>query len=324
MPSPALPFKFQFMAKERALGLFAQKGSAQQDSLVLQDERIPYQALQSAVSRDDLLILGLSPSAQLSDKLRKNLVGNQFLVLKTSGAKPIQIKRPINLYLSATQAEAHRQSLARAGRENQYQTVNCPHCGSTVDLSERDATAYLYCQYCDSIFRRNSEMVSDGDSYGICDECHLFGRLQGRTLFYFYFLVVVYGYSVRRRFVCDTCAIRLAKRALLINLIFLLGVPSAIYLWVKAASGHAPDWGELTKANDLARQGKYAQADEIYQRLLSHYPDHPGLLFNQGFGHLQGKDMLGAQNFLGRSLRACNTYLPAEQLLHALGQPRSV
>jgi hypothetical protein len=152
----------------------------------------------------------------------------------------------------------------------------------------------------------------------------MYDRVRGYTIFNFYFLLVVYGYSVKRRFVCDTCATRLAQRALLVNLLFLLGVPSAVYMWIKSQTGREPYFQDLAKANKLALKGRYQEADEIYDRLFSQYPDHPGLLMNKGLGHLHGKDGSGGMGFLGRSLRACANYLPSMQLIRRIQQSAQV
>jgi predicted Zn-dependent protease len=131
---------------------------------------------------------------------------------------------------------------------------------------------------------------------------------------------VVYGYSIKRRFVCDACAMSLAQRALLLNLIFILGVPSAIYMWIKALSGRDPYFQDLAKANKLARKGKYQEADEIYDKLFSLYPEHPGLLMNKGLGHLHGKDGNNGVGLLTRSLKACANYIPTMQIIQRLRQ----
>ncbi len=86
-------------------------------------------------------------------------------------------------------------------------------------------------------------------------------------------------------------------------------------MWIKAQSGREPQFQELAKANRLARKGKYQEADEIYGRLFSQFPDHPGLLMNMGLGHMHGKDGNGGMGFLSRSLRACTNYLPSLQLI---------
>ena len=125
---------------------------------------------------------------------------------------------------------------------------------------------------------------------------------------------------MKRHFVCDACALKLAQRALLVNLLFLLGVPSAIYMWIKSQSGREPYFQDLAKANKLALKGKYQEADEIYDRLFALYPEHPGLLMNKGLGHLHGKDGNGGMGYLGRSLRACANYIPSMQLIHQIQQ----
>jgi len=151
----------------------------------------------------------------------------------------------------------------------------------------------------------------------------MYDRVRGYTVFHFYFLLVVYGWSMKRRFVCDTCATSIAQRALLTNLIFILGVPSAIYMWIKAGSGRDPYFQDLAKANKFARKGNYQEADVIYDQLFSLYPDHPGLLMNKGLGHLHGKDSSGGINLLTRALKVCSNYVPAFQIVQRIHQAAS-
>jgi len=113
-----------------------------------------------------------------------------------------------------------------------------------VDLTDFENSSYTFCRFCGSIFNTSQQLVSNGDIYQVCDECNMHYRVRGYTVFNFYFLLVVYGWSMKRSFVCDTCATKPAQRTLLTDLIVLLGVPSAIYRWIKAQSGREPQFQE--------------------------------------------------------------------------------
>ncbi len=318
MQPVTLNFKFGY--GNNATGLFAKKGIASATSIHLDKVEIPYANIIETSNRDNIFVMALSPSTPLDAKVKKQLQKDRFLVITVTDGKAKELKKHVDHYGSATWAENHKQQLISTGKGNLFCTVICAHCGATIDLSDVERTSYIYCPYCASIVNYSQQIVSNSDVYDVCDECHMYDRVRGYTVFYFYFLLVVYGYSYKRRFVCDACATSLAQRALLLNLIFILGVPSAIYMWIKAQSGRDPYFQDLAKANQLARKGKYQQADEIYDRLFSLYPEHPGLLMNKGLGHLYGKDGNAGFGFLTRSLKACANYLPTLQLIQRLRQ----
>ena len=311
-------FKFRYVQNKQGMGFMNKNGSVSDTAIMLDGETIPYRNIFETSSRDNRFVLALASGTQLGPKNVKRVQNNRYLVIEVAKVKADELKKHVDHFGSAIWAEAHRQQLAGEGRENLFSILTCPHCKATVDLSGVDRTAYVYCPYCGSIVNYNLKVISDSDTYSICDECHMYDRVRGYTVFYFYFLLVVYGWSMKRRFVCDTCATNIAQRALLTNLIFILGVPSSIYMWVKAQSGREPYFQDLAKANKLARKGKYKDADEIYDRLFSLYPDHPGLIMNKGLGHLHGKDGNGGVNLLNRSLKACANYYPTIQLIQQM------
>jgi hypothetical protein len=315
-----LEFKFRFVQNRQAMGLGASKGSASETALNLNGEDLSYRNIIDSSIRDNRLVLVLAPNAQLGPKTITRVQDLRYLVLEVYKNMAPELKKHVDRFSSTFLAESHRQHLISEGKGNLFRAVTCPHCHATVDLSEYETSSYIYCRFCGSVLSNALQMVANGDIYGTCDECHMYDRVRGYTVFNFYFLLVVYGYSSKRHFVCDACALKLAQRALLVNLLFLLGVPSAIYMWVKSQSGREPYFQDLAKANKLALKGKYQEADEIYDKLFSLYPEHPGLLMNKGLGHLHGKDGNGGVGFLTRSLRACANYMPSLQLIHRIQQ----
>lgn len=319
-PVKSLEFKFRFVQNQQASGLGSSKGFATEAALNLNGEELPYRYIVDSSVRDNRFVMALAPGAPLGPKTLKRVQDNRYIILELYKIKAQELKAHVDRLSSSIFAENHRQKLASEGRENQFRAVVCPHCAATVDLSDYQTSSYIYCRFCGSILNNNSQIVANGDTYGTCEECHMYDRVRGYTVFNFYFLLVVYGYSVKRHFVCDACALKLAQRALLVNLLFLLGVPSAIYMWIKSQSGREPYFQDLAKANKLALKGKYQEADEIYDKLFSLYPEHPGLLMNKGLGHLHGKDGTGGMGYITRSLRACANYIPSMQLVHQVQQ----
>jgi hypothetical protein len=314
-PTTGLSFKFRFVQNGQARGLRAKAASASSDALVLDGEPIQYEDIVDTTSQDKRLILALASTVQLGQKSAKACQEGGVLALEVQGVQARDLERTVDRRASALAAQRHKRELAAADEESRYWVMTCPHCEATIDLSDFKRTSCVYCRYCKSILDQGGSIVSSGDAYRVCSECQMFGRVRGYTVFYFYFLLVVYGFSYGRRYLCDTCAVRTAQRALLLNFIFLLGIPLSIYMWAKALTGHEPEMKDLPKANALARKGKAKEAEAIYGRLLQRLPDHPGLLLNQGIGYLHAGDGQQGVESLNRSLRACSNYQPAMQML---------
>ncbi len=310
-----LSFKFQFVQDGQARGLRVKAASASSDALMLDGEPIRYEDIVDTTSQDKRLVLTLASTVQLGQKTAKACQEGGVLALEVKSIQARDLERTIDCRASALAAQRHKRELAAADEESRYRVMTCPHCQATIDLSDFERTRYVYCRYCKSILDQGGGIVSAGDAYCVCSECQMFGRVRGYTVFYFYFLLIAYGFSYSRRYLCDTCAVRTAQQALLLNFIFLLGIPSSIYMWVKALTGHEPEMKDLLKANALARKGKAKEAEEIYGRLLQRLPEHPGLLINQGIGYLHANDGQQGVEYLNRSLRACSNYQLAMQLL---------
>jgi tetratricopeptide (TPR) repeat protein len=187
------------------------------------------------------------------------------------------------------------------------------------------STPYVYCRYCETVFaaKKGKEIITRGSTYHECDECGMFGRIRGYTEFYFYFLLVAYGFSYKERYLCDSCAHRMFVKTLLTNLIFILGVPSSIYAKLKSLTGREAGLKKLGRASALSRAGKYQQAAPIYQQIYQKHPEHPGLRMNEGIGHLRGNDVQGAMRCFEQSLKACGNYLPVIRLIRQMQQAPS-
>lgn len=315
LAADGLHFKFRFVRDGQARGLFAKKGTATDSELALGNEILSYSDIVDTATRDNRLILTVSTAARLSEKLTKALVKGSVIAIEVRRANALELERHIDRARSILEAEKHRQRLAATGRDSLFRTITCPECESLVDLSELDETPYVYCPFCDTIFTDELQTLTPGITYRVCDECGLYGRIRGYTEFYFYFLLVVYGFSYKRRHVCDNCANTIFRRTLLLNLIFLIGIIPSILVKTRSLIGRDPALKELPKANALARKGHFEEAAFIYDRLYEAYPEHPGLLMNEGVSHLLGDDAEGASDYFRRALRACSNYLPVLDLM---------
>ncbi len=144
----------------------------------------------------------------------------------------------------------------------------------------------------------------------------MFDHIRPYTEFYFYFLLLVYGFSYKQVHLCHSCAHKTFLKTLGLNLIFIIGVPSAIWLKVKSMMNRNPQFEGLAKANALAKAGRPMDAEPYFQQVLAQNPRHPAVLMNRAIGQINGGDKNGAVACLQESLRACNHYLPALRMLN--------
>ncbi|HIK09339.1 MAG TPA: hypothetical protein IGS52_03555 [Oscillatoriaceae cyanobacterium M33_DOE_052] len=311
-----LKFKFKYVNSQgAATGFFSQKAILSESKIILGKDELRYVDVMDTSTRDRRLVLAISDQINLVDKKLLNyLLEGRILILEIYHADAITVEKFIDRISSRHQVELKRQAMIAAGQGHLFHATTCPECQATIDLSNLNRSSYVYCRFCESIFPENLPAITNGSKYRICDECHMFDRVQGYTEFYFYFLLVVYGFYAKRRHLCDNCAHQVFIKAFLINFIFILGIPSALWIKIKSLSNRDPALKSLSKATGLSKKGNYAKADPIYNQLHKTYPEHPGLLMNEGLGHLFGGDGNGATNCFNRSLRACPNYSPVLRL----------
>lgn len=314
-----IKFRFQYVNQSgNAMGWGAKQGSLTEDAIQLKKSELSYKAILDSTCRDRRMVLTLDPLEVGDAEVSKHIINKNILVLEITQAKPIDLERVIDRISSRYIAERHGEQLEREGKGSEFRVVTCPHCGATVDVSLLNQTPFVYCRYCESIFQEHGNLKTIGEQYRLCDECGWFDRVQGYTEFYFYFLLVIYGFRWQRRHLCDTCVNRLFWKMLIINFIFILGIFPTIWLKIQSLKGRDKDLQELAKANSLGKRGKSQEADAIYSHLLDRYPHHPGLLLSQGFAHLKSQDASGAWNFLQKSLQGCSNYAPTVRTMNRL------
>ncbi len=310
-----LTFKFRYCVNGQPTGFRASKGMAGPDALTLGDITVPIETITQTLTRDNHLVLVLSDTSRYSGKKAKVLIEGNGLMLYVYKL-PIEIlKKYIDRHTSSHHTRLHREKLAVEGKAEQFHSFQCASCGATCNLSGFDSSMYVFCPYCESIFTGNGELVSDGGTYRVCEECGMFDRVRGYTEFYFYFLFVVYGFSSKRRHVCDNCANGIFWKTLFINLVFILGIFPAIWIKLKSLTGRDPNLKRLVRANALAARGRVDEAHAIYEELHDAFMGHPGLLHNEAIGYLAAGKGEEAGKLFEAALKVCSNYLPTIQLL---------
>lgn len=309
-------FRFRYVAAGGGASLLRKKGGLDDRGLVLGDDLVPFEAIVDTTVRDKRLIMQLDPGVPLEGKPAAHLLEGAVLGLEVSGMGARELERVVDRECAAREMVWRREELEARGESHLFRSQTCPACHAEVDLSGVEESRYVFCRFCDTVFSGQG-VASHGERYTICDECGMFGRIKSYPEFYFYFLLIVYGFSHRKRFLCETCAGRLFWKALLRNLIFVIGVPTAIWVKVKSLVGKDPGMRALAEANRLAAKGRYQEASMLYDEVRRGLPDHPGLLLNQALGHLHGGDPRGATRHIQKSLSACPNYLPTLRVLAA-------
>ncbi len=315
-----LEFRFQYVdAAGNAKGLRAQLGCLSPTGIELKGLVVPFTAVLETVARDNRLVLAVD-GAQIPQELYKHLIDAKLLILESTKVKPAVLKPRIDRVTSVYRAERHRQELEAEGKAHEFVCVTCPECDATIDASGPYDTAHVYCPYCDSVSQNTGALVSSGKHYRLCEECGWFDRVQGYTEFYFYFLLVVAGYSSKRRFLCDSCVNRVFWKTLLLNFLFIIGIPSSIWMKIKSKKGRVEGFQELAQANALAKKGRGSEAAQLYAAALDRYPGHPGILYDQGFAALAANDLASARSYFQQALQQCSNFEPAQRLLEGLDQ----
>ena len=309
MHTQDIDFKFRFVRDGQTINIFAKRGSADNTTLTLDQEDIPLNLITDSTTRDNRLVLTYDYTQLETPKISHSSIEPGVIVLDVKKIQAIDLERFIDRVASAKQLAENKKRLEQEGKAHLFKAVECPHCQSKIDLSELDKSQYIYCRFCESTFSNYSSDLPS-NTYRVCSECSMFARVRPYTEFYFYFLVFIYGFSYKRRHLCDNCAGRLFWKVLAYNFIFLLGIPSALWMKLRSMSGKNAKLKELAKANRLARKGKISQAEPLYGKLYERYPDYPGFTYNLAIGKLRGGDLDGSIQEFQRSLKACSNYHP--------------
>jgi hypothetical protein len=199
----------------------------------------------------------------------------------------------------------------------QARTASCPVCGSLVGLTAFAVTPLAQCPYCRSVSDTETGASIGSALYGECPECGRFDRVQTYTELHFRFYLLVYTYRHERRKTCDSCARRMLLRALLRNLVFLVGVPTALVGLVRASTGRLRELRRLPHANRLAAMGRRKEASALYATIARDARCHPGVLVEWARAEAGDGNTVRASELLKEALRLCANYRPA---LEALGR----
>jgi tetratricopeptide (TPR) repeat protein len=311
-----ISFKFKWIDDEgNEQGFFAKKGSFDGETLQLDDTAIPVVAIVEAEFRDRFMFVSV-----MTDEQEPALLG--FSIVSGSAQR---LKEEMGRARSSAWARLHREDLEKQGLSHTYREVQCPHCQAIIDLTNMERTPQISCEFCNTVSTIDTTSRPDDSmgplaaekQYRICDECGMYSKPRKFTIFYFYFLLVVYGVYSAPTWRCPACMRGEAWKMLFGNLLFLVGLPVALVQLFRSYGG--TDIGGLypglDRANLKARGGDFEGAIADYRAILEKQPVSAGVKYNIGLAFLHDKDEEGAARMFEYALKDCANYQPAAVML---------
>lgn len=302
-PARALTsFKFKFLDGDgKEQGFFSKKGAFDGRHLKLDGDELPVEVVLRAERRFNRLFLVIlrsdGPPGTIGMAITKGKAGN--------------LARDLNRESSQRWADLERRGLEEAGQGETFRAETCPYCEATVTCSGFPRTRQIYCKYCDSLATLGDQRPRGESSLGLCDSCNYYASPQPFTTFYFYFLLIVYGFSSNKRYMCHSCMRGEAWKMLLINLIFILGVPFALIQLVRAYQGgrmSMPDFPQLDAANAAAKAGKWSKAQPLYEAICARLPAAAAVRYNQGLCLLEAERLREATDAFELADHDCSNF----------------
>lgn len=308
--SSPIQFKFKWLDDNgNETGFFSKSGSYDGTLLRLDDVELPAAAITNIAVRENRMAVTTltedgSPAA---------------LALSLSKISPSELKSAIDIARSEDWAELHKKELQKKGGSHSYRDELCPKCGATILLSDMAPTPQLYCHFCDTLTTVEPPQsgVPGEQELRVCEECGMFSKPRKFTVFYFYFLLVVYGWRYYSTWRCPACMRGLAWKMFFGNFLFVLGVPVAVYQLFRSYGGTdgSGPFKALDASNLKARKGDVLGSLEGYRSILDQVPHSAGIKYNLGLALLQQEDLQRASESFRVALDDCSNYVPAYSML---------
>lgn len=311
-------FKFLWLnEKGQQAGMLRKRGSFDGQQLTLDESEIPVESILATHAADGKLALVVvvadeeAPFAQLMIQPRQAVLADQ-------------LKQELDRARSRLHAAQQKRSLEEQHQGHLYHEETCRFCESTIPLGKMPLTPQVFCPYCDRLFtlKPNEELLDAEEYLRVCGDCGMYSNPQKFTLFYFYFLLVVYGFWSKPLWRCPACMRRDAWKMFFGNLPFLLGVPLACrHIWRSYHGGISRGpYRHLHRANVRAQSGDLSSALADYQAILDEVPHSAGVKYNLAMALDKQGETDRALAMYELALEDCANYSPAWQHLRQLYQ----
>ena len=314
-----LEFKFQFLDETgNAKSFLRKKGRFEDRVLTLDDVEIPAAAMADCQVLEKRMLFAVPDGEGGLGSLMVDL---------PSASTAADLKTRVDAARSRQWADAYCEDLEKKGRGGSYREAECPRCVATLVLSDMPETPQVFCNYCGTLSTQGQAAPPAEATHRLCEECGMYSQPAKFTVFYFYFLLVVYGWRSRTKWCCKGCMRGDAWKMLLGNLPFVLGVPVAVTQLVRAYSGGSVVEGQfagLNAANVAARKQDWDKAVAGYRAVLERVGVSAGVKYNLGAAlRSAGREEQAARS-MELALADCANYTPAyanlRELLPALGE----
>jgi len=305
----AIAFKYRLLdSNGQVTGFLSKRGSFDGQTLVLDKQPITVEAVIRAMRRFNRLMIifhgETDELAVLTLAIHKGDIG--------------RLHSSLNMFASEAQARRRLDHLESTGQAEKFRVETCPHCQATIDMTGFPASPQVHCPYCD-VIGTLEQTVEDEEKFSHCDQCELFAQAKEFTAFFFYFLIVLYGYSHRQMFICRSCMRRQAWKMFFSNLIFLLGVPVSLVQICRAHFGRwstNPAFAGLNRAATLYSGKRYDQASGIYEQLAGQISCCAGVHYNHGMAEASAGRIAEAATQFELALQDCANYARAADALY--------
>ncbi|MEH0155484.1 tetratricopeptide repeat protein [Limibacter armeniacum] len=310
-----LTFTFRFVNENgKADSLLPKLGSVNDKQLNLGKGIVYYEDIYQVNRYQNYVIISLYPFATISSSLAgKVMDGHHSIVIKTfSFARELEgmIDRKLGKMRIHEKKEKdpthHGSSLLK---------TQCPNCHTPIDTDGLHPSYYLYCQHCSTIFNKHGYAASRGDRYNICPETGYFDRIANYRAYKMYMLPKETAFETIKYYCSDTMEKMMFEAYFKKNLTLLVGSILIGIQHLFASRNRDPDFEELSKANFLAEKGNMSDARDVYAKMISRLPYHPGIYYNIGLAYLKGKNYQKALQYFEKSLDGCSNYQPTKDIL---------
>ena len=302
----------QFDRQGNPKSLSTRKGELTEEGLFLKKLEIPPESFIYASHHAKRVVLVYSEDHDPEKE-------PEFLILAIHKADPVEFTNLYNRMASTGKAKRERAKLSKEGRLDEYRDHTCPYCDATILLTGYAESPEIHCEYCDGVISPRVA-AEDAKAVKVCQNCHLYDQPRKFQTFFFYFFVVFYSFGWQTKFVCNSCAKREARIMLLKNLIFVLGVPYALWQMMRVRRARVvpiESYAGLEEANTAAHRRQIDAAARLYDTVAARNGGSAIASYNKGIALLSAERFEEASSAFEEAILDCSNFSHAATMLVA-------
>ncbi|GAA4841383.1 tetratricopeptide repeat protein [Algivirga pacifica] len=308
----ALQFRFRFIDTTGRTDVLPTTGSINDIQLKLGKGCIFVDDIYKVNRYQNKLIITLYPFATVSGNIAKRYIGEHHAIIIQTSSFAKELEANIDRKIGKVKILHKRQIKDNTAK---LLSTQCPSCHSPIDLENRPATYYSYCDHCGAIFNKYGYSISEGEHYGICPETGYFDRIKNYREYKMFISPQEVSFSAKKYYCSDMLEIIFLKEYFYKNITLLIGVFLMGVQHIFSKTSRQPDFEELGEANYYAYTGEMSKAWDIYHQMISRLPHHPGFYHNLGLAYLKLKRYKRAVKYFEKALDGCSNYTPTLKVL---------